>query len=131
MTAPATAEIDAYLATLPPDLRAALTMLRRAILRAAPEVTEAISYGAPAVQYRGRPLVAYRAARDHASFFPMDPAVIKAHRDELAGFATSKGTIRFSATQPIPEVLVRAIVRERMAEIDRAGRPRRAANEDA
>ena len=131
MTTSATAEIDAYLATLPPDLRDALAELRRTILRAAPEATEAISYGAPAVHYRGRPLVAYRAARDHASFFPMNPAVIDAHREELTGFATSRGTIRFSAARPIPEALVRAILRERIAEIDAAGRRHRSSDADA
>ncbi len=55
----ATAWIDAYLAALSPDKRAALQALRETIAAAAPEAVEAVSYGAPAFRYRGRQLVSY------------------------------------------------------------------------
>lgn len=112
--------IDAYLATLAEDRRAALEALRAMIAAAAPEAIEAISYGVPAFRYRGRPLVSYHAAKAHCSFFPMSPAVLEAHRDRLAGFDTAKGTIRFAPDRPIPAPLVAAIVHDRMAEIDAA-----------
>ncbi len=112
------AEIDAYLATLPDDMRVALEHLRRTIQAAAPDAVEAISYGAPAFRYRGHPLVAFRAAKAHGSFFPMDPAVILAHRDELTAFDTAKGTIRFTTAQPLPDALVTRLVRARMAAMD-------------
>ena len=83
-----------------------------------PEAVEAISYGAPAFRYRGRPLVAYRAAKAHCAFFPMDPGVIDAHRDELTGFATARGTIRFTPDRPLPETLVTAIARQRASDAD-------------
>jgi uncharacterized protein YdhG (YjbR/CyaY superfamily) len=115
-------DIDAYLAALPPDERAALEQLRRVIASAAPTAVEGQSYGMPAFRYRGRPLVGFQAARDHLGFYPMSPALIEAHAEELAAFSTSKGTIRFSPESPLPEDLVRTIVRERMAELDSAGR---------
>ena len=123
--AAATVRIDATLAALPPDQRSALQRLRETIATAAPDAVEAISYGAPAFRYRGRPLVSYAAAKAHCSLFPMSPPVIEAHRAELDGFDTAKGTIRFSPDRPIPAELVRTIVRERMAEIDAAGQDRR------
>ncbi len=116
----ATARIDATLGALPPDQQGALQALRSTIAAAAPEAVEAISYGAPAFRYRGRPLVTYAAARSHCSFFPMSPALVAAHLAELDGFDTAKGTIRFQPERPIPDELVRRIVRERMAEIDTA-----------
>ncbi len=58
------------------------------------------------------------AAKGHCSFFPMGPSMIEAHRDELAGFDTAKGTIRFTPSTPIPSELVTRIVRGRIAEID-------------
>ncbi len=123
--AEARAQIDTELAALPDDMRAAMDALRRTIQAAAPDAVEAISYGAPAFRYRDRPLVAYRAARNHCSFFPMSPAVIEAHRAELTGYDTAKGTIRFTPERPMPEALVRRIVHERMAEIDAAAAAKR------
>lgn len=114
----ASARIDAILGALPPDQRAALQSLRELIAATAPEAVEAISYAAPAFRYRGRPLVSFAAAKHHCSFFPMSPAVLAAHLDGLDGFDTAKGTIRFMPDHAVPPAVVRAIIRDRMAEID-------------
>jgi uncharacterized protein YdhG (YjbR/CyaY superfamily) len=116
------AEIDAVLEALPEPEREALGALRDVIAAAAPEAVEAISYGVPAFKYRGRPLVSFAAARNHLSFFVQSPAVMEAHRDDVAGFDTSKGTIRFTPQKPIPEELVTKLVRARVAETDAARR---------
>jgi uncharacterized protein YdhG (YjbR/CyaY superfamily) len=116
--ATATAQIDATLAALPADQRAALQALRETIAAAAPEAEEAISYGMPAFRYHRRSLVCYAAFKAHCSFFPMSAALIEALSDELAGFATAKGTLRFTPQHPIPTDLVQRMVRERMAQID-------------
>lgn len=114
----ATAQIDATLAALPADQRATLQSLRETIAAAAPEAEETISYGMPAFRYHRRSLVCYAAFKAHCSFFPMSAGLIEAHRDELAGFVTAKGTLRFTPDRPIPRDLVARIVRERMAQID-------------
>jgi uncharacterized protein YdhG (YjbR/CyaY superfamily) len=114
----ATAQIDATLAARPADQRAALQTLRQTIAAAAPEAEETISYGMSAFRYRGRALVSYAAFKAHCSLFPMSSALVEAHRDELAGFATAKGTLRFTPEHPLPTDLVVRIVRERMAQID-------------
>ena len=116
--ATATAQIEGTLAALPADQRAALQALRETIAAAAPEAVETISYGMPAFRYRGRALVSYAAFKAHCSFFPMSAELIGKYRDELAGFATAKGTLRFTPEHRIPEALVERIVRERMAQID-------------
>jgi uncharacterized protein YdhG (YjbR/CyaY superfamily) len=122
MSTTVTAEIDARLAALPVDKRAALQALRETIAAVAPHAVEAISYAMPAFRYRGRPLVAYNAATAHCSFYPMSPSVIEAHAARLAGYDTSKGTIRFRPDSPLPRDLVESIVRARMAEIDAAAK---------
>ena len=116
----AIATIDSYLSGLPPDQRAALQALRKAIAAAAPEAEEALSYGVPAFRYKGRPLVSYVAAKAHCSFFPMSPKVVDDHRTELTDFDLDKGTIRFTPDRPVPAELVARIVRARMAETDAA-----------
>jgi uncharacterized protein YdhG (YjbR/CyaY superfamily) len=117
-TPAASPEFDAFLAKLPDDQRAALEALRQAIRRAAPEAEEGLSYGVPAFKYRGRPLVSIGAAKGHCAFYVQSPAVMDAHATELAGYDTSKGTVRFQATEPLPDTLVAALVRARIAETD-------------
>ena len=122
--AAAAAEIDATLAGLPADQRAALQHLRETIRAAAIGAEEGISYGAPAFRYRGRPLVSYNAAKAHCAFYCMSPDLMVERESQLAGFDTSKGTIRFTPERPIPDALVADIVRARLAEIDAATRKR-------
>lgn len=126
--APATDQksIDQYLAGLDPLPRAALEALRRTIAAAAPDAEEGWSYGMPAFRLGGRPLAAFAAAAKHCSYFPMSGAVIAAHAEELAGYDTSKGTIRFAADAGLPAKLVRKLVAARRAELEGgARRPKR------
>jgi uncharacterized protein YdhG (YjbR/CyaY superfamily) len=116
----AAAEIDAALAALPADQRVALQHLRDTIRAAATGAEEGISYGAPAFRYKGRPLVSYNAAKSHCAFYCMSPALMVEREAALAGFDTSKGTIRFTPDRPIPDALVADIVRARLAELDAA-----------
>ena len=114
------AEVDAYLAALSPDKRAALQKLRRTIKAAAPAAAECISYRMPAFRLNGL-LVAYAGFTNHCSLFPCGST--KAFAKELARYDTSKGTIRFDPKKPLPVALVRKIVKARVAE--NAGRKRR------
>lgn len=115
--APSAADVDAYLASVPAEKRAALQNLRNAIRAAAPDAEEGFSYGLPAFRLEGRPLVCYGASKNHCSFFPMSPAVISAHAAALKGYDLSKGTIRFLAEKPLPAALVRKLVKARVAEL--------------
>lgn len=128
-TAPTTAEaiarIEALLVALPADQRDALQHLRATIRAAAVGAEEGISYGVPAFRYKSRPLVSYGAAKTHCAFYCMSPAVMVERADALAGYDTSKGTIRFSPDRPLPDGLVADLVRARMAETDAASAKKR------
>jgi uncharacterized protein YdhG (YjbR/CyaY superfamily) len=106
---------DEFLAALPDDKRSALQALREVIRDAAPQAEECISYSLPAFRLDGA-LVAYGAGANHCAFYPMSGGMVEAHRDELAGYDTSKGTIRFAPDRPLPEALVRKLVQARIAE---------------
>jgi uncharacterized protein YdhG (YjbR/CyaY superfamily) len=107
--------IDEYLAPLSKEKRAALEKLRRAIKSAAPKAEECISYQIPAFRLGGRLLVAFGAAANHCAFYP-GALPVAAHKSELKGYDTSKGTIRFPADRPLPATLVRKLVKTRIAE---------------
>ena len=104
--------IDEYLAGVSDDKRAALERLRKAIRAAAPRAEECISYQMPAFRLDGRVLVWFGAASNHCAFYP--GAVVDASKDDLAGYETSKGTIRFQPAHPLPAALVRKLVKARI-----------------
>src|SRR5712691_2009434 len=107
--------IGEYLAPLSHEKRAALEKLRRAIKSAEPKAEECISYGIPGFRLGGRYLMGFGAAANHCSFYP-GAYPVKAHKDELKTYDTSKGTIRFQADSPLPATLVRKLVKTRIAE---------------
>jgi uncharacterized protein YdhG (YjbR/CyaY superfamily) len=116
MTTPAKASKpqthDDYLAAVTEDKRGALQKLRKAIKMAAPKAEECISYQVPAFRLNGKFLVAYGAATNHCAFYP--GSTVKALKDELKSYDTSKGTLRFSADKPLPSALVRKLVKLRI-----------------
>jgi uncharacterized protein YdhG (YjbR/CyaY superfamily) len=71
----------------------------------------------PAFKYRGKPLVALSAAKEHCSLHLMGYIPPELESD-LAGYDTGKGTIRFPVDEPLPEALVRKIVENRIARIE-------------
>jgi uncharacterized protein YdhG (YjbR/CyaY superfamily) len=122
--------VDAYLAALPADQRAALERLRKQIRVAAPRAEESISYGMPAWRHEG-PLVYIAAFRDHLSFFPGGTSALQTLKDEVKEFQTSKGTLRFTPARPLPAALVRRIVEMRVAENEARAARRKARTKKA
>ena len=108
--------IDEYLTGLDTESRAALQKVRRAIHAAAPKAEECISYQLPAFRLDGKVLVMFGAAANHCSFFPGSGTAVEAHKAELKGYETSKGTVHFQPEKPLPASLVRKIVKYRIAE---------------
>jgi len=108
--------IDEYLAGLSDDKRAALEKIRKAIRASAPDAEECMSYGIPAFRLEGRLVAGFAASARHCSYFPMSGSIVSALQEDLAGYDTSKGAIRFATDQPLPAALVRKLVKARIAE---------------
>lgn len=110
-------EVEAYLATLPDDRRAALEHVRTIVRTAVPDTTEAISYGMPALKYRGKYLCGYFAFKQHLSFFPSGRDFGELE-EQLKPFRTSKGTLQFQPNAMIPDDLIRAMINVSVKDID-------------
>jgi uncharacterized protein YdhG (YjbR/CyaY superfamily) len=108
---------DEYLSTLPDPQRSELERIRRLVRGLVPDAEEGESYGMPAFKYRNRPLLGFKASKNHLSVFPFSPEAIEAVRDSLAGFDLSKGTVRFTPDYPLPDAAIEGLVRYRLSEI--------------
>lgn len=106
--------IDTYIASQSKEVQPALERICQIIREEAPQAEEVISYGMPTFRLK-RNLVHFAAQRDHLGFYP-DPSAIEKFANELSTFKTSKGTIRIPYDEPLPEMLIRRIVRFRLSE---------------
>ena len=114
--------VDDYFGGLDPSTRAAFEHIRSLVMDMVPGAEDGTSYGMAVLKYHRKPLLAFLAAKHHLSIFPFSSRAVDAVRDRLTGFELSKGTIRFTVATPLPDEVVRDIVRHRMEEI--AGSPR-------
>jgi len=109
-------DVDEYIARVPEPARSTLKRMRAVIRSVVPAgTTEVISYGIPTFKYK-RGLVAFAAFTDHCSFFPLGSSVLDSFQEELKQFRVSKGTLHFPSDEPLPAVLLKKLVRARIAQ---------------
>ena len=113
--------VDDYVAAAPEDKRGTLTKLRKTIKAAAPKATEIISYGMVGYKQRAKRVAYFAYWKGHIALYGTSGTFIKAHAAELKPYVQSKGTIQFPADKPLPYPLVTRIVKNRVAEIEKAG----------
>jgi uncharacterized protein YdhG (YjbR/CyaY superfamily) len=113
-------EVDAYIAQWPPTTARALTRLRAVLRKALPEATEVIAYGLPTFKL-AKNVIAFGGAAKHCAIYPMSGSIIATLEADLADYGTSKGTIRFDPEHPLPDALIKKIIRARLAEIAALG----------
>jgi uncharacterized protein YdhG (YjbR/CyaY superfamily) len=107
----------AYLATLAPDARKAVGQLRALIRAAAPTAVERRSYGILGYKVAGRAFVYCGGFKQHVALYPVTPAMRREHADAIAPFQVSKGTLRFPLEKPLPVVLIKRLLKTRVAEM--------------
>jgi uncharacterized protein YdhG (YjbR/CyaY superfamily) len=107
--------VTQYIAAAPKEARGKLRELRALIAEAAPGSTQSLKWGMPAFSYE-RILVTFAAFKRHIGFFPT-PSTVRAFRRELARFKTSSATIQLPLDVPLPQALLRRIVKFRVREI--------------
>jgi uncharacterized protein YdhG (YjbR/CyaY superfamily) len=109
-------EVDRYLEGLEEPKRSTLAQLRQSILALIPEAEETISYGVPAYKIRGKTVAGFAAFKNHLSYLPHSGSVFPELKDELGGYPTSSGALRFKIDEPLPEALVAKLVAVRLSQ---------------
>jgi len=104
--------IDEYIASFSPEVRAILEKIRLTIKNAAPGAQETISYKIPAFRLN-RILVYFAAFKNHIGLYPPvrgDAKLVKA----ASAYAGEKGNLQFPLDHPIPYGLIERIVKFRV-----------------
>ena len=107
-------EVDAYLAGLKTDQRAALEALRVSILKVIPDAEQGISYGMPAFRIDGKVVAGFAAFTSHLAFLPHSGQVLSHLGPAVAGYKHTAGSLHFSVGKPLPDELVRQLVQEKL-----------------
>ena len=114
-------EVTDYIASLEEPAQAQLLdRLRMRTLALVPDADEGRSYGMAATRYRGRPLISVVVAKHGYSLFPFSSEIVERAVANLPGFDSTKGGIRFTDAQPIPDEVFDRIVLDRRDQIDTA-----------
>jgi len=111
------ATIDAYLAGVPPDRRAALQALRRIVRTVLPDAEECISYSMPAFRLHGAVVGGFQATSKGCSYYPFSGRTLATLTADLAGRSQTKSALHFTPEAPLPRALVRKLLQARLAEV--------------
>ena len=110
-------EIDSYVEALDEPKRSTLQALRKTILEIVPDAEQGLSYGMPAFKRQGKTVAGFAAFKGHLSYLPHSGSVLAELGDTIAGYETSKGSLKFAIDKPLPKRLVRQLVKSRMREL--------------
>jgi uncharacterized protein YdhG (YjbR/CyaY superfamily) len=107
-------DVDAYIGSFPPGIRARLQKVRATIRKAVPQAEEGISYRIAGYKLEGV-LIYFAGFKRHIGIYPVPRGSVE-FRDELAAYAGGKGTVQFPHDKPLPLDLIKRIVKFRAAE---------------
>lgn len=112
-------EVEAYLASAPEPSRARLHEIVALFRAELPEATERISYGVP-TWHLVENVVHVAGYERHVGLYPGSGALV-AFAEDLASYATSKGTVQFPHDRALPLDLIRKVVRWRLDRVREKG----------
>ena len=93
-----------------------MRQIRAAIRKAAPGITERISYRIPTFDLDGRYLLYMAGFKEHVSIYPVTAGMIAAFGAELRPYRSGKGTLRFAPDERLPLALITKLAKVRVRE---------------
>lgn len=107
--------VDEYISGFPKETQKLLEQIRATIKEIAPQAEEVISYSMPGYKLNGM-LVWFAGFKNHIGFYPRGSSAIGAFKKELSIYKTSKGAVQFPIDKPLPIMLIKKMVKFRVAE---------------
>ncbi len=111
-----TSSVAEYIAKQPKSSQPMLKKIRAIIKRVVPKAEELISYQIPAYKLDGELVIFFSGWSEHYSLYPATGRMNDVLAEKLAPYKVSKGTLKFSLKDPIPEKLIERVVRIRAGE---------------
>ncbi len=99
--------VDEYICAQPDGVREKLEAVRKAIRKALPEAEERLSWGMPTF-WKKHNIIHFAGFKNHIGLYPGPEAVME-FSERLQGYKTSKGTIQFPHSVPLPLELIEEI----------------------
>jgi uncharacterized protein YdhG (YjbR/CyaY superfamily) len=111
--------IDTYLEKIEPVKRTALERIRKIAKQVVPDAQEVISYGMPTLQYKGKSFLGFNAHVKHIGIYPYGGEETEVFKDRISElhYGFSSGAIRVPYDKPIPEALLKEIIKHRIKRI--------------
>lgn len=109
--------ITQYLSEFEGEKASKMRALREFLNLYEPDMTEGISWGMPTFKYKGSNVFGFAAAKNHLGIYPGSEA-IAAFKELLDGYPSTKGSIHLSWEDPLPEGLIRQILRSNIDRVN-------------
>jgi len=105
------ASVDEYIASVPQPARVQFDALRAIVTSESPQAREVVSYGILGYKVDDkRARVFISGWKDHVALYPIPKS--ESLKKELAPHIRGKGTLWFTLSDPLPEALIRKVVKE-------------------
>jgi uncharacterized protein YdhG (YjbR/CyaY superfamily) len=111
--------VDAYIEAAPREVQDKLREVRAAIRQVAPSASESISYMMPHYDYQGA-LAWFGLQKTHIGLY-LRPPIVEEHKQELAGYGTTKSAVHLPLDKKIPVPLIKKLVKARMRKNEAEG----------
>lgn len=107
------ADIEEYVASLTPEAGEAVQQVRRWVHEEIGDLSETIRYNLPTFQRDGHSVLHVAGWTEHLSLYPEPtaPADDAGLVLDLSPHASGRGTLRFELDRPLPEALIRRVLR--------------------
>jgi uncharacterized protein YdhG (YjbR/CyaY superfamily) len=112
-------EVETYVTNLAEPERSRIGEIYATARGLVPEAVEGLSYGMPALLYKGKGLIAVMSNKNHIGIYPFGNLGELADAVTAAGLDSTKGSIHVRQGQRIPDDLLEQFLLRRVHQLDK------------